>query len=103
MNKKQIIDFYLISFSIMEFQNKTLLQNLFNLRKKRKILKNKEYSNFLSIWVWVLSLGIKLFEYLGLSFEFGYQTFWVFGFGFEYWVYSQYSNHSAVKGQYIPR
>ena len=41
----------------------------------RKNLKNKEYSNI--FWV---------FEYLSLSFEFGYQTFWVFGFGFWVWV-----------------
>ncbi len=56
--------------------------NLFNLQKIQKNLKNKEYSNifwvyefefwvwvsnFLGIWGWVLSLGIKLFEYLGLG------------------------------------
>jgi hypothetical protein len=53
--------------------------NLFNLRKKRKKLKNKEYLNI--FWVF--------------EFELGYQTFWVFGFGIEYWVYTQYSNPNA--------
>ncbi len=56
--------------------------NLFNLRKKtKKIWKTKNTQIF--------------FEYLSLSFEYGYQTFWVFGFGLEYWVYTQYSNPNA--------
>jgi len=41
--------------------------------KKTKIFQKQRIPKyFLSIWVWVLSLGIKLFEYLGLGLSIEY-------------------------------